>query len=71
MLIVGAGLAGLTVAETLRGEGYAGSITLLGAEAHAPLSASAAARDTPRMSPANRTSAEETKGHKASAQRLA
>ncbi len=35
-MIVGAGLAGLTVAETLRGEGYAGPITLIGDEAHAP-----------------------------------
>jgi 3-phenylpropionate/trans-cinnamate dioxygenase ferredoxin reductase subunit len=36
MLIIGAGLAGLTVAETLRTEGYEGIITLIGDEAHAP-----------------------------------
>ncbi|WP_207855961.1 NAD(P)/FAD-dependent oxidoreductase [Sulfurisoma sediminicola] len=36
MVIVGAGLAGLTVAETLRAEGYAGPITLLGDEPHGP-----------------------------------
>jgi 3-phenylpropionate/trans-cinnamate dioxygenase ferredoxin reductase subunit len=36
MLIVGAGLAGLTVAEALRAEGYASPVTLLGEEAHPP-----------------------------------
>lgn len=36
MVIAGAGLAGLTVAETLRAEGYDGPITLLGDEPHAP-----------------------------------
>ena len=36
MVIVGAGLAGLTVAEALRAEGYAGAVTLLGDEAHSP-----------------------------------
>ncbi|MDP2826660.1 MAG: FAD-dependent oxidoreductase [Sulfuritalea sp.] len=36
MLIIGAGLAGLAAAETLRAEGYEGSIALIGNEAHAP-----------------------------------
>jgi len=36
VLIVGAGTAGLTVAETLRRRGYVGSIRLIGAESHRP-----------------------------------
>lgn len=36
MVIVGAGLAGLTVAETLRSDGYSGTITLLGDEPRGP-----------------------------------
>ncbi len=36
MVIVGAGLAGLTVAETLRAEGYEGAVVLLGDEAYGP-----------------------------------
>lgn len=36
MVIVGAGLAGLTVAEALRAEGYEGAVTLLGDEAYGP-----------------------------------
>ncbi len=36
VLIVGASVGGLTVAEALRREGYAGKLTLLGAEQHLP-----------------------------------
>ncbi|WP_172421726.1 NAD(P)/FAD-dependent oxidoreductase [Enemella evansiae] len=36
VLIVGAGLAGWTVATTLREEGYAGELVVLGAEPHPP-----------------------------------
>ena len=36
VVVVGASLAGLRVCETLRTEGYAGSITLVGAEEHLP-----------------------------------
>lgn len=36
ILIAGAGLAGATAARTLRAEGYAGSITIAGREAHPP-----------------------------------
>ena len=36
MVIVGAGQAGLQAAEALRAEGWAGEITLLGDETHAP-----------------------------------
>jgi 3-phenylpropionate/trans-cinnamate dioxygenase ferredoxin reductase subunit len=36
IVIVGASLAGLRAAETLRGEGFAGTITVVGDEAHAP-----------------------------------
>ncbi|MCF8175536.1 MAG: NAD(P)/FAD-dependent oxidoreductase, partial [Burkholderiaceae bacterium] len=36
ILILGAGLAGLTLAETLRAEAYAGPITLIGDETQAP-----------------------------------
>jgi len=36
VLVVGASLGGLTVVETLRREGYAGQITMLGSERHMP-----------------------------------
>ncbi len=36
LVVVGAGLAGATAVETLRSEGFDGSVTLLGAEAHPP-----------------------------------
>jgi NADPH-dependent 2,4-dienoyl-CoA reductase/sulfur reductase-like enzyme len=36
VVIVGAGLAGLRAAETLRSEGYDGRVTLVGAEQHPP-----------------------------------
>lgn len=36
VLIVGASVGGLTVAEALRREGYAGKLTMLGAEKHLP-----------------------------------
>ncbi len=35
-VVIGAGLAGLTVAEALRADGYGGPITLIGDEPHAP-----------------------------------
>ncbi len=35
-VVVGAGLAGVTAVETLRSEGFDGSVVLLGAEAHGP-----------------------------------
>ncbi|MDQ7879171.1 FAD/NAD(P)-binding oxidoreductase [Microbacterium sp. QXD-8] len=38
VLIVGASVAGLTTAESLRAQGFDGRITLLGAERHAPYS---------------------------------
>ncbi|MCT9084841.1 FAD-dependent oxidoreductase, partial [Streptomyces fulvoviolaceus] len=36
ILVVGASASGLTTAETLRRKGYAGAITVLGDEPHAP-----------------------------------
>lgn len=36
VVVVGAGMAGVQTAVTLREQGYAGSLTLLGAEPHAP-----------------------------------
>ena len=36
VVIVGAGLAGATAAQTLRAEGFEGTITLVGAEKHYP-----------------------------------
>ena len=38
IVIVGAAIAGLTAAETLRAEGFSGDITLVGEEAHLPYS---------------------------------
>ncbi|HEX4831368.1 MAG TPA: NAD(P)/FAD-dependent oxidoreductase [Trebonia sp.] len=38
VVIVGAGLGGLRAAERLRAEGYGGSLTVIGAEAHLPYS---------------------------------
>lgn len=36
VLVVGASVGGLAVAEALRREGYAGGLSLLGAEPHLP-----------------------------------
>lgn len=38
VVVVGGGIAGLTACETLRAEGFDGSLTLVGAEPHAPYS---------------------------------
>ncbi|MQA96526.1 MAG: ferredoxin reductase [Streptosporangiales bacterium] len=38
IVVVGAGMAGLSAAETLRAEGYDGRLTLVGAERHLPYS---------------------------------
>ena len=36
VVIVGAGLGGIRVAESVRSAGYEGSVTLIGAEPHPP-----------------------------------
>ena len=36
VVVVGASLAGLRAAETLRADGYAGRLTMIGAERHLP-----------------------------------
>ena len=36
VIVVGASLAGLRAVETLRGAGYDGALTLIGAEEHLP-----------------------------------
>ncbi len=36
MVVVGAGVAGIRAAETLRQDGYDGELTIVGGERHAP-----------------------------------
>ncbi|MFZ2510927.1 MAG: FAD-dependent oxidoreductase [Gordonia sp. (in: high G+C Gram-positive bacteria)] len=45
VVIIGAGAAGATAAQTLRGEGYTGEVTIIGAEAGLPFRRTALSKD--------------------------